>query len=80
MAPEYFKAIKGKSKGFITPPVRTQYGYHIIKVLGVKKYEDIGTPAYNKFVYDRKRDKIIADYFAELRSKAKITILDDRLK
>ncbi|MFG1500424.1 peptidylprolyl isomerase [Halobacteriovorax sp. XZX-3] len=80
MAPEYFAAIKGKKDGFITRPVRTQLGYHVIKVLGVKKYEDINLGAYKKFVYDRKRDKIIEDYFAGLRKKANIKILDKNLK
>ncbi|EQC52148.1 peptidylprolyl isomerase [Bacteriovorax sp. DB6_IX] len=80
LAPEYFKAIKGRKVGYITPPVRTQYGYHIIKVLGVKKFEEIQKPAYQKFVYDRKRDKIIDEYFASLRKKANIKILDKQLK
>ncbi|WP_412470465.1 peptidylprolyl isomerase [Oceanospirillum sp. RT-1-3] len=80
MAPEYFAAIKGKKDGFITRPVRTQLGYHVIKVLGVKKYEDINLGVYKKFVYDRKRDKIIEDYFAGLRKKANIKILDKNLK
>ncbi|MFG1505523.1 peptidylprolyl isomerase [Halobacteriovorax sp. CON-3] len=80
MAPEYFAAIKGKKDGFITRPVRTQLGYHVIKVLGVKKYEEINMGAYKKFVYDRKRDRIIEDYFADLRKKANIKILDKNLK
>jgi parvulin-like peptidyl-prolyl isomerase len=80
MAPEYFKAIKAQKIGYVTPPVRTQYGYHIIKVLGKKKYEDISKPTYQKFVYDRKRDKVIDEYFAGLRSKAKVQILDKKLK
>ncbi|OIQ18416.1 MAG: hypothetical protein BM556_09140 [Bacteriovorax sp. MedPE-SWde] len=80
LAPEYFKAIKGKAVGHMTSPVRTQYGYHIIKVLGVKKFKEIAKPPYQKFVYDRKRDKIIADYFAALRKKANIKIHDKQLK
>lgn len=80
MAPEYFAAIKGKKDGFITRPVRTQLGYHIVKVLGVKKFEDINMGVYKKFVYDRKRDQIINNYFAKLRKSAKIKILDKNLK
>ncbi|RZF23096.1 hypothetical protein DAY19_04815 [Halobacteriovorax vibrionivorans] len=80
MAPEYFAAIKGQKDGYITRPVRTQLGYHVVKVLGVKKFDEINMGVYKKFVYDRKRDKIIANYFENLRKKAKIKILDEKLK
>ncbi|EQC43405.1 peptidylprolyl isomerase [Bacteriovorax sp. Seq25_V] len=79
-APEYYKAIKGKEVGFITTPVRTQYGYHIVKILGVKEFKDINKPAYQKFVYDQKRDKIIDNYFAKLRKSATVKVLDPNLK
>ena len=80
MAPEYFNAVKGQKVNHITTPVRTQFGYHIVKVLGVKKFSDINKAAYKKFVYDRKRDKIIDAYFNDLRKSAKISILDKTLK
>jgi parvulin-like peptidyl-prolyl isomerase len=79
-APEYFAAIKGKANGFITPPVRSQFGYHIIKVLAVKPLKEINMAQYKKFVYDEKRDAIIAQYFAELKKEASITIDKNLLK
>lgn len=72
--PQYYEAIKGKKVGHITKPVRTQYGYHIVKVLGVKDYEQIEKNYYKKIVYDMKRDKIINDYYQKLRKSAKIKI------
>ena len=63
LAPEYYKAIKGEKPGLITSPVRSQFGYHIIKVMAVKDYEDI-----NKTVYKK-----------EIRSKAKIKINKENL-
>lgn len=72
--PQYFEAIKGKKTGHISKPIRTQYGYHIVKVLGVKKYEQIEKNYYKKLVYDMKRDKIINDYYQKLRKSAKIKI------
>ena len=80
MAPEYFKAIKGKIKGHISPPVRTQFGYHIVKVLAIKDYKKIAQPLYKKIVYDTKRDKIIDNYFKNLRKKSKIKINKQYLK
>lgn len=80
MAPEYFKAITGKPEGFITPPVRTQFGYHIIKVLARKAFDTINMGQYKKIVYDKKRDKILENYFAGMRKKATITIQKKYLK
>ena len=74
MAPEYYKAIKGRSAGYISPPARTQYGYHIIKVLGVRKFSDINKTAYRKITYDAKRDKIMERHFDKMRKNAKIML------
>ncbi len=74
LAPEYFEAIKGKRPNTITPPVRTQFGYHIIKILAVKDIKSINTALYKKVVYDQKRDKILEDYFSGMRKSAKIDI------
>lgn len=80
LAPEYFDAINGKSVGHITSPVRTQFGYHIIKVLAKKDFKSINTTLYKKIVYDIKRDAIMDDYFADLREKAKIKVNKEHLK
>ena len=80
LAPEYYEAIKGKSIGHITKPIRTQYGLHIIRVMDKRSYEDIDKNIYQKIVYDSKRDEIIKKYFDELRAKATIKIEKKYLK
>lgn len=79
LAPEYFEAINGKANDFITSPVRTQFGYHIIKVLAKKDFKSINTTLYKKIVYDKKRDKILEEYFADLRKSATIKINKEAL-
>jgi len=74
LAPEYFDAIKSKPINYISPPVKTQFGYHIIKVLAVRDFKDIDTSIYKKIIYDTRRDKIIEDYFAALRKEGTIKI------
>lgn len=72
LAPEYFEAIKGQKVGYITKPVRTQMGYHIIKVLGIKSYDQIDKNLYKKIIYDKKRDALIENYFKGLAKGADI--------
>lgn len=80
LAPEYFKAINEKKTGFITPPVRTQFGYHVIKVLGVHEWKDVDPALYKKIVYDSKRDKILEEYFESERKSAQVKINKELLK
>jgi peptidyl-prolyl cis-trans isomerase C len=79
-APEVLEAIKGKKIGHITPPVRSQFGYHLIKILDIKKEKEIEKELYKKILYDVKRDKILANYFADMRKNAKVTIDKNLLK
>ncbi len=79
-APEFFKAINGKPNGYISPPVRTQFGIHIIKVLGVHEWKEVDPAIYKKIVYDQKRDKILEEYFADARKGAQIKINKEYLK
>ena len=80
LTPEFYEAIKGKKVGYITKPFRSQYGVHVVKVLGVKKYEQIEKKMYKKIIYDIKRDKILEDYFKSERAKAKIKVNSKNLK
>lgn len=79
LMPEYFEAIKGKSVNFITPPVRTQYGYHIIKITGIKDLKAIEMNLYKKIVFDIKRDQVLENYYQSLRKSNTITIYKENL-
>ena len=74
LAPEYYNAVKGKKIGEIIPPVRTQFGFHIIKVLGLKEFDGIDMRQYKQILYNQKRDAVIEKYFKRLRKNAKISI------
>ncbi len=80
LAKSYFMAIKGKKPGFITKPVASPFGYHVIKVIAEKEYKDINYPLYQKIVYDQKRDAIIEEYFKTLRKGASVQINKNLLK
>ncbi|MBG59633.1 MAG: hypothetical protein CME67_02565 [Halobacteriovoraceae bacterium] len=80
LSPEFYESIKGKKKDTIIAPFRTQYGFHIVKILGEKTAEQINTDMYKKIIYDIKRDKIVENYFDNLRKKAKIKVYKNKLK
>ena len=79
-APAYFKAIKGKPVGHITPPVRTPFGFHVIKVLAVRPFKEVNQDFYKKVIYTQKRDQAMAKYFKQLRGTASISINKELLK
>lgn len=74
LTPTYYEQIKGKKVGTILKPFRTQFGWHVVKILGVKEYEQIDPDMYKKIIYDIKRDNILEDYFANLRKQAKVKV------
>jgi len=80
LTPEFYAAIKGKKVGTVTKPFKTQFGRHIVKILGVKTYEQIDKNMYKKIIYDIKRDKMIADYFDELKKKSSVKIYSKNLR
>jgi peptidyl-prolyl cis-trans isomerase C len=79
LAPEYYAEIKGQKVGYITRPFRTQMGIHIVKVLGIKDYDQIDKNLYKKIIYDQKRDGILATYFKGLQKGADIKINKSQL-
>lgn len=79
LAPEYYQAIKGQKVGFVSQPVRTQMGFHVIKVLGIKDYQQIDKNLYKKIIYDQKRDSIMSQYFKNLQKAADIKINKEML-
>ena len=80
LAPEYYYAIHNQDEGTISSPVRTQFGYHIIKNMGKLKYDAIDKNLYRKIVYDQKRDELIQSYFNSLKKNASIKIEKKYLK
>lgn len=80
LSPEYFEAIKDKEIGFITAPIRTQFGFHIIKITGVKSFEQIDKELYKKIIFDIKRDEIIKSYYDDLKKNFKVKVFSNNLE
>lgn len=82
--PQLDSVIFSTNEGEVSDPVKTERGYHIIKVrkkipglpLSFNEAKNIISQRYQI----EKRSKVFEDLFARLKSKANITISDENLK
>ena len=70
--------------GQISPPVKTQLGYHIIQLQGMKPsaytpFDEVKDFIKQRIVQEKQND-VLEKYVAELKAKSKITINADLLK
>lgn len=72
VAPTYYDAAVKMKVGQIKGLVRTLYGFHIIKLTGVKSYDNANKRRIRMAVFDQKRARIFNRFFNKLKSKYKI--------
>jgi len=85
LLPEYEAAAAKLTKvGQISSPVKTQLGYHIIQLQGIKPaaytpFDEVKDFIKQRIVQEKQND-VLEKYVSDLKSKAKITINADLLK
>ena len=73
--PIYYKtAVDLKKPGAVSGIVRSQFGFHIIKLTGIKPWADTDKAKMKRIVFEKKREAVFEKYMAELRKKAKVSI------
>lgn len=80
MVPEFSKAVFAMKKGDVSGPVKTDFGWHIIKLEdlqegGAQPFDNVKDPIRLVLLRKAVQDKVI-----ELRTTGKIEVLDDDLK
>lgn len=73
-------------KGEVSGPVKTKFGYHLIKVFDVRskakldcdKLDKINRGRFRDEVWGRLREKRMVKFLAELRDKAEIVVFDNK--
>ena len=85
MIPEYEAAAFQLTKvGQVSQPVKTQLGYHIIKLEGTKTGTYVPFPEVRDFIRQKlpqmKQAEVLQKYVEDLKKKSKILINEDMLK
>lgn len=85
LIPEYEQAaFKLTKAGQLSPIVKTQLGYHIIRLEGTKPPSYVPFEEVKEFIKQKmgqeKQAEVLEKYIAELKKNAKITVKEDMLK
>ncbi len=80
VVPQVYDAVSGLKTGEITGPVKTQFGYQILRVTGRLSYQDSDKSQLRAAVFDQKRKVIFDQFFSQLRSKYKVSKDEGALK
>lgn len=79
--PVYYQAsVDLKKVGNLSGIVRSQFGYHVIKLTGIKEFKEVDRGQYKRIIFDEKRAKIFETYMDDLKKKSKISVHYDLLK
>jgi peptidyl-prolyl cis-trans isomerase C len=70
----YDAALKLKSPGATSSIIRTAFGYHIIKLTGVRRWEECDQAQVKKAMTEEKRTQIFDRFIAGLRKTARVSI------
>ena len=81
MVPEFEKAAFATAKGQVHPKiVKTQFGYHIIKVEDIKEPKDVNFAKVKEEVKSQLTRDLRSNHIEDLRKAAKIEINKNSLK
>lgn len=81
MVQEFEDTAFALADGEVSQPVKSVYGYHIIKVLERKKYSyDDSKDKINKMIKAKKQQQLFESTIAELKNKYKVTVNQDTSK
>ena len=76
----YYQAALRMKKGQVRGLIRTQFGFHIIKLTGRRSYAEANKRSIRMAVFDQKRKALFDNFFAQVKRKYRISINKKLLK
>jgi parvulin-like peptidyl-prolyl isomerase len=78
--PAVYNAAVNLSVGSVSGIVKSQFGYHIVKLTGKKSWDEVDRPMIKRIVFDERRQQIFEHFMTQLRSEANVVVHAELLK
>jgi parvulin-like peptidyl-prolyl isomerase len=70
----YDTAVRLRTPGKVSGIIRTQFGYHIVKLTAIRPWDEADKAQIKRLVFDERRSQIFERYMAQLRAAARVTV------